>query len=322
MFSYKAQVDDAMEDDTVSLPHQQSFSSLKTDSDYIYQVHTPSIHMPLYESLTAKPSASKQRTSLYSLTSRKDPKNPGTSRYSSQATLYNATKSKNIIRQRNTQKSTPDLVNNIHNESDDFLSSQNSTPDLSFNNPQLNSDIIKYHTNDNITNMVLSSSTASNFIYSPNDNDSNVNLFSETRKLSIESTSNIISPFDERQTPDIVDKNRSMALKMTKFEFDSTSPTTIVLPPLESSLQNILDHEITSGILMKSSSSSRSVKSLDLELDSETRKINNDFIANGKRKESAGLGDYLQSLKSPKYQNTIDTKREIKTQSQSSLESK
>ncbi|KAL0278163.1 UNVERIFIED_CONTAM: hypothetical protein PYX00_000064 [Menopon gallinae] len=37
MFSYKAQIDDAMEDDNVSLPHQQSFSSLKTDSDYIYQ---------------------------------------------------------------------------------------------------------------------------------------------------------------------------------------------------------------------------------------------------------------------------------------------
>jgi len=38
MFSYKAQVDDHIEDDNVSLPHQQSFSSLKTDSDYIYQV--------------------------------------------------------------------------------------------------------------------------------------------------------------------------------------------------------------------------------------------------------------------------------------------
>ncbi|XP_012258761.2 transmembrane protein adipocyte-associated 1 homolog isoform X2 [Athalia rosae] len=37
MFSYKAQVDDAMDEDTVSLPHQQSFSSLRTDSDYIYQ---------------------------------------------------------------------------------------------------------------------------------------------------------------------------------------------------------------------------------------------------------------------------------------------
>lgn len=37
MFSYKAQVDDGMEDDVVSLPHQHSFSSLKTDSDYIYQ---------------------------------------------------------------------------------------------------------------------------------------------------------------------------------------------------------------------------------------------------------------------------------------------
>lgn len=40
MFSYKAQVDDTMEEDTVSLPHQQSFSSLKTDSDYIYQSHS------------------------------------------------------------------------------------------------------------------------------------------------------------------------------------------------------------------------------------------------------------------------------------------
>jgi hypothetical protein len=43
MFSYKAQVDDNMEDDTVSLPHQQSFSSLKTDSDYIYQVSAHNI---------------------------------------------------------------------------------------------------------------------------------------------------------------------------------------------------------------------------------------------------------------------------------------
>lgn len=39
MFSYKAQIEDNMDDDTVSLPHQQSFSSLKTDSDYIYQVN-------------------------------------------------------------------------------------------------------------------------------------------------------------------------------------------------------------------------------------------------------------------------------------------
>ncbi|XP_070395884.1 transmembrane protein adipocyte-associated 1 homolog isoform X3 [Dermacentor albipictus] len=37
MFSYKAQTDDPMEDDNVSLPHQLSCSSLKTDSDYIYQ---------------------------------------------------------------------------------------------------------------------------------------------------------------------------------------------------------------------------------------------------------------------------------------------
>lgn len=40
MFSYKPQVDDQVEDDNVSLPHQLSCSSLKTDSDYIYQVST------------------------------------------------------------------------------------------------------------------------------------------------------------------------------------------------------------------------------------------------------------------------------------------
>lgn len=37
LFSYKSQVDDVVEDDNVSLPHQLSCSSLKTDSDYIYQ---------------------------------------------------------------------------------------------------------------------------------------------------------------------------------------------------------------------------------------------------------------------------------------------
>ncbi|KAM7294779.1 transmembrane protein adipocyte-associated 1 homolog [Ixodes scapularis] len=37
LFSYKAQTDEPIEDDNVSLPHQLSCSSLKTDSDYIYQ---------------------------------------------------------------------------------------------------------------------------------------------------------------------------------------------------------------------------------------------------------------------------------------------
>ena len=38
LFSYKSQVDDCGEEKSVSLPHQHSFSSLKADSDYIYQV--------------------------------------------------------------------------------------------------------------------------------------------------------------------------------------------------------------------------------------------------------------------------------------------
>jgi hypothetical protein len=37
MFSYKTQVDDVQEDESSSLPHQLSCSSMKTDSDFIYQ---------------------------------------------------------------------------------------------------------------------------------------------------------------------------------------------------------------------------------------------------------------------------------------------
>jgi len=39
LFSYKSQVDDSGEEESVSLPHQHSFSSLKGDADYIYQAN-------------------------------------------------------------------------------------------------------------------------------------------------------------------------------------------------------------------------------------------------------------------------------------------
>jgi len=39
LFSYKSQVDDGGEEESVTLPHQNSFSSLKGDSDYIYQAN-------------------------------------------------------------------------------------------------------------------------------------------------------------------------------------------------------------------------------------------------------------------------------------------
>ncbi|KAK4037720.1 hypothetical protein OUZ56_029749 [Daphnia magna] len=39
LFSYKSQIDDSGEEESVSLPHQHSFSSLKADSDYIYQAN-------------------------------------------------------------------------------------------------------------------------------------------------------------------------------------------------------------------------------------------------------------------------------------------
>ncbi|GBP13895.1 Transmembrane protein adipocyte-associated 1 homolog [Eumeta japonica] len=49
MFSYKAQMDEPLDDEQVSLPHQQSFSSLKTDSDYIYQQSNSVYDSTLFE---------------------------------------------------------------------------------------------------------------------------------------------------------------------------------------------------------------------------------------------------------------------------------
>lgn len=55
MFSYKAQMDEPIEDDQVSLPHQQSFSSLKTDSDYIYQQSNSVYDSTLFETCGGTP---------------------------------------------------------------------------------------------------------------------------------------------------------------------------------------------------------------------------------------------------------------------------
>lgn len=78
-FSYKAQVDDAMEEENVSLPHQQSFSSLKTDSDYIYQVHSPCFHLPPFHPKKSALSASNfaNRSNLTLFDSRRPKIDPG-----------------------------------------------------------------------------------------------------------------------------------------------------------------------------------------------------------------------------------------------------
>ncbi|KAK0163655.1 hypothetical protein PV327_007316 [Microctonus hyperodae] len=324
MFSYKAQVDDTMEEDTVSLPHQQSFSSLKTDNDYIYQVHTPSIHMPLYESLTVKPSVSKQKTSLHSLSSKKDPNTPGTSHDISQQTyIYNASmKVKNIVRLRNVQKSTINLVGHIANEPADFIGSQNTEPDeLSFNNSYaINSNVIsnpKFRASDSVTNLVMSSTTANNFIYRPKNNDSNVNSFAESRRLNQDIGTQCISSLNSGIMPDI-DENQSIKSHMTmRPELDLRNPSASVSPPLERSLQNILDSNIDESSVQLSTmnfTSNQSIKLHNLGVNDDkydtndviTEKFKKNFAVHKRNcsasgEKSHGLGDYLQSLKSFKY---------------------
>lgn len=231
MFSYKAQVDDAMDEDTVSLPHQQSFSSLRTDSDYIYQVHTPSIHMPLYDSQASKSSTSKQKTSLYSLSSTKDLKTSSIHAYSPQSTLYKSTSGiKGFTKPFATERGVSDLGNFSLTKSENFIDSQKSSPDLRIANPTWKGSAVtrfKYGGPSSVSNLLISSNTASNFLYKPKTNDSNVNLFSCTRKSSLESVTTTFTSAERVGERNKSDENVTM-------QFSE-------VPPLENTLESILD---------------------------------------------------------------------------------
>ncbi|XP_020287495.1 uncharacterized protein LOC109856538 isoform X1 [Pseudomyrmex gracilis] len=208
MFSYKAQVDDAMDEDTVSLPHQQSFSSLKTDSDYIYQVHTPSIHMPLHNPQAPKSLVRRKGSSLYSLTTTKDPKHIALSashRLESGIRSFDTS----LI----TKKDTSKLANHP------LRSAQTSAPDLRSNS---NRQVVAYDGSSSVSNLFFHSDVAKyKFLYKPVAIDSNVNLYAQTRKSSLESTID--------QTTENI------------FQGYSSSSPEIFQVPLESSLQVILE---------------------------------------------------------------------------------
>ncbi|CAK9808966.1 hypothetical protein ANTQUA_LOCUS5822 [Anthophora quadrimaculata] len=223
MFSYKAQVDDAMDEDTVSLPHQQSFSSLKTDSDYIYQVHTPSTYMPLYDSQMVKTSSPlKHKTSLHSLTSIRDTKSGSGHIYDSPTVLYRSMSGiKSTARRFSVEKTATDLKSYPLTKSDNFIGSKNSSPDLRFPGATWKSrstSQFKYGGPSSVTNLLFSPSTASNFLYKPGANNSNSNLFSLTRKSSLEYA-----------------RKRSEENMAGQF---------IEIPPFENTLQSILDSSI------------------------------------------------------------------------------
>lgn len=173
MFSYKAQVDDAMDEDTVSLPHQQSFSSLKTDSDYIYQVHTPSIHMPPHDSSQLKnPSTSKQKSSLYSIAHGQALGSDFSRRSSSHVSLPASSTSRMMDKRQNVFKNRQALARKNPSTFQRLEYSPLSTPNLNIDNPAWNFTSGSKKTQD------MLSPTASNFIYTPENRDSNVNLFS------------------------------------------------------------------------------------------------------------------------------------------------
>lgn len=190
MFSYKAQVDDAMDEDTVSLPHQQSFSSLKTDSDYIYQVHTPSVHIPLYDSQASKPSKLSPQTGAYSLSPTKYPKSDS-SVFASPRLYHSASGIRSIDKNPSIEKGTSELTKYSLIKSGAASVTQKSVPDLRsspYSNQKDDSVAqIEYDSSSSVSNLHFPADTASNFLYSPKVINSNVNLYSQTRKGSLES---------------------------------------------------------------------------------------------------------------------------------------
>lgn len=237
MFSYKAQVDDAMDEDTVSLPHQQSFSSLKTDSDYIYQVHTPSTHIPLYDSQASK--SSRRGASLYSLTSAKDPKNNDSSTFGSPVKPYHSTSGiRSFGRDPSTEKGVSEVTDYPLTKS---AAIQKSVPDLRLSSPSRKAVPVAYGGPSSVSNLLLSTETASNFFYKPNAIDSNINLFSQTRKNSLESISH-------KTTID-----HAAAVDNISRRYDSSEISQG--PALENTLQSILEsgtHEIETEELQES----------------------------------------------------------------------
>ncbi|KAI4488774.1 hypothetical protein M0802_011284 [Mischocyttarus mexicanus] len=337
MFSYKAQVDDAMDEDTVSLPHQQSFSSLRTDSDYIYQVHTPSIHMPLYDPQASNASTAMHRTSLYSLTSAKDSKYNTTNSYDSQVALNRSPGTKNFARRFSAEKLINDFAHYPLTKSDSVSDIQKSSLDIKFYKPMLKCDLsykMKFGTAKSVSNLISSTNTASNFIYNSRINSSNSNLFFPNKKINSENALTVFTSYNkESLNNDLSVKDRKKE-EETDENFESCSEKSLNI--LDSSLldndnksQNILR---TVDNLTKSSSKVGLQKNKDLEYIqsrsenrlhdiSEIPNIRKDLLSETvplpkehiskiksnclKEKESAGLNQYLSSLTSTKFEKPI-----------------
>lgn len=329
MFSYKAQVDDAMDEDTVSLPHQQSFSSLRTDSDYIYQVHTPSIHMPLYGPQALKLFPSAHKTSLHSLASIKDSKSGSGHTYDSSVVSYQSTSGiKSSTRRLSAEKSIFDFKNYPLTKSDNFIDSKKSLLDLQFPHnvwKSRSTSHFKYGEPSNITNLPFSPNTASSFLYKPGENDSNANLFSLTRKSSLvherkRSDGNVSSQYFEIPPLEKLQSILDNSINSSEAKYNTPSDETLRKDStIAQALQNIESKESSPSkrysdtemseidvedTLSDSTDASNVTQQLLFKTDSPTSE---EMFRKRKKKdttvkESGGLSDYLLSLTTPSTQ--------------------
>ncbi|XP_031785095.1 transmembrane protein adipocyte-associated 1 homolog [Nasonia vitripennis] len=253
MFSYKAQVDDAMDEDTVSLPHQQSFSSLKTDSDYIYQVHTPCFHAPLFHNPFFNSGYLATTSTSTTATSK-----PGPSRFyassrlagmsSSHASLlyqdYYAAQRRTFYpksRLGGVRTSAPDLRS--------IASTSGTTP------KRLQQDSRTVEATASSSNLLLSPSTASKFAFKPRKNDSKTNLFSSDENdelLEVEEkrqvTSTFNSPRIEKSRRGILGSDEIRQTKQEETEEKRSASAAAGLNDYLRHMRNYSDDENNSNI--------------------------------------------------------------------------
>ncbi|XP_012221364.1 uncharacterized protein [Linepithema humile] len=324
MFSYKAQVDDAMDEDTVSLPHQQSFSSLKTDSDYIYQVHTPSVHIPLYDSQASKTSKLNPRPGAYSLSPSKYPKSDS-SVFASPRLYHSTSGIRSTDKNPSIEKGTSELAKYPLMKSDAASVIQKSVPDLrSSLYPNRKDDSVaqvEYGGSSSVSSLHFLADTASNFLYSPKVIDSNVNLYSQTRKGSLESkldsttvdAATVPSRHDSfpevpalENTLQVILESGTYEIKTKDFE-ESRLKTSDTDTSIEESAADANSSYLTTRFdaeYFKSRSDDTGVSGASnvtqqLLPNSTSFRITGTCDLETKAEQSGGLGDYLLSITSP-----------------------
>lgn len=282
-----------MEEDTVSLPHQQSFSSLKTDSDYIYQV--PSIHLPPYDSQLLRPSMSRPRRATTTTTHTQhrpmSPSDPRVALYGTPSLLQHRRVASDLPLARRAARTRGDGASSSPSHSAGEKSGSE-TESLRGMHPNK-----RFYAADD-----KSSNTLPKFVRSSEQSGS------DTESLRKQRSSLVLSSPEHSSS-------EAESLRQQLSRKSAAGQTTVrVSPPLETSLHVILDRgtrETTRNPRreqeMRNFIDFSPERARTAGGDSDSDSCLSFNVDNNKKREGSGLSDYLKTLSSPKKQPPNDS---------------